>query len=522
MLLVDFQNAFNMVDREIMLREVCTHCPAISRWVEFCYSSPAHLYYGELCLWSCQGFQQGDPLGPLLFALVLHPLVCKIRDSFDLTLQAWYLDDGTIVGNTLVVGKVLELLTRDGPRSGLHLNIGKTEIFWPSEDPRSRLSGVFPSAIARPLRGVKVLGGPVSVCPVFSSDLVVSRMTRTIELMDSIAMIDDPQSELLLIRACTGISKLYFALRTCSPAVFESARLTFDTSLRSHLERIVTVSGPGFGDWQWRVATLPFSFSGLGVYAAGDVLHYAFLASRLQSAELLATLLRSSGIVARGSSSEVALRGCIEATGSDYLRNPSEIAAPRLMRKLADIYFTRFVADAESVFSLTPRHVTLWRSQQGGHASDWLRAVPISGLGQTMNGRSYRCVLSYRLGIPLFSVPGPCSACSRVFKGDIYGDHAVSCTSVVGIKHRHNLVRDTLLDICFRSGISAGREVDIGLIDVLDRSLHPADVLLYSLDRGRDVCVDLTGSSPLTPSGLADFAPGRVVADAAQRKCAKY
>lgn len=28
---------------------------------------------------------------------LMHPLVCKIRDSFSLSLQAWYLDDGTII-----------------------------------------------------------------------------------------------------------------------------------------------------------------------------------------------------------------------------------------------------------------------------------------------------------------------------------------------------------------------------------------------------------------------------------------
>nr|GEZ81726.1 putative reverse transcriptase domain-containing protein [Tanacetum cinerariifolium] len=31
MLLVDFKNALNLVDREVMLQEVCLRCPAISR-----------------------------------------------------------------------------------------------------------------------------------------------------------------------------------------------------------------------------------------------------------------------------------------------------------------------------------------------------------------------------------------------------------------------------------------------------------------------------------------------------------
>ncbi|KAL6511201.1 hypothetical protein OROHE_020570 [Orobanche hederae] len=139
-----------------------------------------------------------------------------------------------------------------------------------------------------------------------------------------------------------------------------------------------------------------------------------------------------------------------------------------------------------------------------------------------MNGRTYRCVLGYRLGVALFPVSRPCSTCSRVFDGDLFGDHAVSCAGMVGIKHRHNLVRNTLLDVCFRSDISAGKEVDIGLRDGSDRCLRPADLLLYAWDRGRDVCVDLTGSSPLTRSGMLDFVPGQVVAQAAKRKCVKY
>lgn len=135
MLLVDFKNAFNLVNREIMLREVRLRCPSISRWVEFCYFNPTRLYYGEHVLRSCQGVQQGDPLGPLLFALVLHPLICKIRDSFPLFLHAWYLDDGTIVGDTLVVGS--------GPLFGLYLNVDKTEVFLAKRGPSEQAGRRF-------------------------------------------------------------------------------------------------------------------------------------------------------------------------------------------------------------------------------------------------------------------------------------------------------------------------------------------------------------------------------------------
>ncbi|GJS81651.1 hypothetical protein Tco_0748192, partial [Tanacetum coccineum] len=60
------------------------------------------------------------------------------------------------------------------------------------------------------------------------------------------------------------------------------------------------------------------------------------------------------------------------------------------------------------------------------------------------------------------------------------------------------------------------------LVSRLPTNLRPADVLLYSWDVGRDVCVDLTGSSPLTQTGMVEFVSGRVVTEAAQRKRVKY
>lgn len=279
MLLIEFSNAFNMVSRPHLIKEVLLHCPGISRWVEFCYLRPAKLYYDQYILSSALGVQQGGPLGPLLFALTLHPLVNTIASRCTLDLHAWYLDDGTIIGDTLEVAKTLSIIEVEGPNRGLHLNVRKTEVFCPSIDPRSTLDGVFPLDIGRPSNGVKLLGGPVSLDPSFISDMMLTRVNKTVQLMDAIKKLKDPQSEMLLLRNCTGVSRLYFAMRTTNPAALQSATDVYDDHLLKYLRLLITGDGAGFGPLQQRLATLPIKDGGLGIYTMVDTRTYCFLAS---------------------------------------------------------------------------------------------------------------------------------------------------------------------------------------------------------------------------------------------------
>ncbi|GJX99628.1 hypothetical protein Tco_0356647 [Tanacetum coccineum] len=177
-------HSVNMLIESKGNEETRERCPSIAPWVEFCYSQPARLYYDDFILWSCQGVQQGDPLGPLLFALALHPLVHTINQSCELTLQAWYLNDGTIIGDTLMVSKALDIIMADGPTHGLFLNVDKTKLFWHVEDPRGRVEGVFPINISRPLNGVKLLGGSVGLDVGLCWDLDLKRVSKTISLIE--------------------------------------------------------------------------------------------------------------------------------------------------------------------------------------------------------------------------------------------------------------------------------------------------------------------------------------------------
>ena len=98
LLKLDFENAYNTISRDHVLSAVRSHFPALARWTAWCYGTASSLQFGTTILQSACGVQQGDPLGPLLFAAALQPLAEELR-SGPLDLATFYLDDGVIAGD---------------------------------------------------------------------------------------------------------------------------------------------------------------------------------------------------------------------------------------------------------------------------------------------------------------------------------------------------------------------------------------------------------------------------------------
>ena len=83
------------------------------------YAYPSLLFYGPYKLWSNEGPQQGDPIGPLLFCNTVQPLL----ESLQSELPLGYLDDFTLGGEQSVVAKDVERVAEMGQALGLTLNI---------------------------------------------------------------------------------------------------------------------------------------------------------------------------------------------------------------------------------------------------------------------------------------------------------------------------------------------------------------------------------------------------------------
>ena len=122
---VDFRNAFNSLRRDSMLNLIKSNFPGMFPLVWQSYSTDANLYFGSDTLLSSTGIQQGDALGPFLFAVGIQALTCKMKSEFN----SWYLDDGSLGGDPEVVLQDYQMIISEGIKLGLELNPGKCELY---------------------------------------------------------------------------------------------------------------------------------------------------------------------------------------------------------------------------------------------------------------------------------------------------------------------------------------------------------------------------------------------------------
>ena len=158
---LDMANAFNNCHRISFLQRLHRNLPELFGWVQWCYHTEAELRFGQNRLTSSASVQQGDPLGPLLFSLVILELMDEIGAQEGIFMNLWYLDDGSFVGQRSTIASMLEMVRSKGPSYGLQLNMSKCEVFWPTGDPTFP---EFPSTIERVAQtngGAELLGSPV-------------------------------------------------------------------------------------------------------------------------------------------------------------------------------------------------------------------------------------------------------------------------------------------------------------------------------------------------------------------------
>jgi hypothetical protein len=510
---IDFSNAFNSINRTVMLEEVATTFPDLLPWVQWCYGCSPQLFYRDHEIRSCIGVQQGDPLGPFLFCVVLQVLLRSMGPhSQNLFLNKWYLDDGVLIGKTRHILGAIHHLRSAGPPLGLDLNLSKCEVFTPYVD---NLDMDF----AHPVLGTlslpaqlsqrstapnfTLLGAPVG-SPQYCEAFVTKLRSSNKKITDQLPQLHDPQISLHILRSCIGFSKFVYLARTTPPSSVVNELKQVDNDIRLALEGFATIH---LSDVAWQQAQLALSHGGLGLRSLARHCASAYVSSHSRSMPKIRNDFVLDAV--RVLADQLSIGDSLDDYAASILDSEKPMPQHKFSSQLEirDSNHLRDIVSASLADSIRLSSVSSVRS------SAWLQAMPCRGpINQILEPDQMRVAIQHRLGLPVAPSGVICPACRKI-PLDPNGHHQLTCKNHGFVVGRHNAVRDTLFRVLSFAGMNPEKEQGASWRDLS----RPADVLAdWSL--GKKAAFDISVVSPLTENNLLSAGAKDVVEDQAITK----
>ena len=194
----DVKNAFNSLSREHMLHQTNSVFPSVAKHVfQMYHDVSALIAMQEGCsvlLQSEVGVHQGDPLGPALFALTIHPYLVNLQNIYPKIQVLAYLNDVFLVGAPADVINALNSLSVCFQELGLNIHHDKCDLYCPD------LNISIPDCpVPVKFDGIAILGLPIGTADFVSSYCSLFADSRN-RLRDQLVALNDAQSASLLLR----------------------------------------------------------------------------------------------------------------------------------------------------------------------------------------------------------------------------------------------------------------------------------------------------------------------------------
>lgn len=477
---IDFQNAFNSIDREKMLSEIAKRFPRIFPLLSSSYDTPSLLFFGEREISSETGCQQGDPCGPLAFSVTIHPMVEEMNSEFN----AWYLDDGTLADEPNQVYEDFKKLIKMAEDLGLKINADKCEIFFISgienQDVIQKFDELSPGIRITKKDELEILG-----VPIFEEGFKTAFESKLNSLETLISRLPElnAHTAYFLLKNCLYIPKLTYMLRTSPAWKFNELTKKMDDCLKNSLQTIMNIQ---FNDTQWSQATLPVSKGGLGIRKVSDISLPAFLSSSFGVQSLVSLLLPFMD-----NDSVVHLQD--EALDQWSTLNGGELPSNMIYQSNWDKINIERLANELSLE--TDSDKARFKALQEQESGAWLQAIPSNNIGTALNDQDFQVCIALRLGHNVYS-PHKCICGSLVNES---GVHGLACSKSKGRHQRHKALNKIIQKALASAHIGAKLE-PIGLSR--DDGKRPDGVTEIPWSNGQRLVWDATCVDTLAKSYL--------------------
>ena len=413
-LLVDASNAFNVLNRQVALRNIRRLCPSIAIALLNTYRESTDLFVDGSSLLSQEGTTQGDPLAMPMYALATIPLI----HNLPATRQVWYADDASASGVSGDLRAWWDELLSVGPAYGYHVNAEKTWLITKPEHLAAAEAAFNGTQVKITTEGRPYLGVPLGTKD-YCDKFIKVRVNEWCSELEKLSSIAETQPHAAYAAATHGLAGKWNYLARTIPNI-EALLLPLEEVIRNKLIPALTGRSPPNDDERDLLA-LPARLGGIGL---GDP-------SKRSPEEFAASLQVTNP-----------LKNLISDMNGAY---SFETYEEQVCAK-ADIHNRRRAQQSTSADLLQPKLPnSLQRSMalaQEKGASSWLTALPVAEFGFTLHKSAFRDALCLRYGWLPARTPITCD-CGTQFSVE----HALSCPKGGFPSIRHNEIRDITANI---------------------------------------------------------------------------
>ena len=406
-LLVDAENAFNSLNRKVLLHNIGIICPSIATFVRNCYTVPTRLFViGGTEIRSNEGTTQGDPLGMAIYAIGTTPMLRILADCTDEEREAVFADDITAAGRINGLRKVWNELLTIGPPFGYFPKPSKSWLIVKTEKYDNAVIAFNGTNIQISTEGSKHLGAIIGSDAYKQKylDEKVETWIREINLLSEIA-ITEPQAAYSCYTAGYQHKLTYF-MRTIAGC--EEQLLRVEESIRHKFIPALT-GGHIINDKERQLLSLPPRLGGLGINIFSQIADSEYNNSKSVTVDLQEQI-----------------------TGmqiNQEKKTRSQIKHVRQMNQKDKF---------DSILAEMSQHDGR-RAQENCQkgVSNWLTSLPLKNHGFDLTKQEFRDAIKLRYGWALDRTPMTC-VCGSKF--DV--NHALSCKRGGFVTLRHNEVRN--------------------------------------------------------------------------------
>ena len=406
-LLVDAQNAFNLLNRRVALWNIHQICPSIATILTNIYREDASLFVQDETILSQEGVMQGDPMAMAMFALGIAPLIKELQGIH----QIWFADDAAAGGSLDELHHWWTKLIEIGPRYGYYPNPGKTWLLVKEEGHMEAQSLFAQSGVNITSSGQKHLGAALGNLE-FTTKFIetkVKEWTREVEVLSEFGR-RDPHSAYAAVTHGL-ISKWLYLMRTI-PNINQSLK-PLEEEIRHKLIPAI-IGRSDITNEERSLLALPCRLGGMGLINPMEISDDQYHSSRDITAPLINLILEKK----------------MEMT--ENVENEMRQAKANVKRR-------KRVKQEESSTNIKmsdrlKRHVE-FAKEKG--SSIWLTTLPVEKNGFALQRSEFKDAVSLRYGWLPDRLPLKC-ACSTPFSVE----HALSCPKGAFPTHRHNELRD--------------------------------------------------------------------------------